>query len=124
MRRISSTTLVRRFAQVGQTVGVAGRQRQDHQVRTAFNGPLGTFQIGHQHAGLQPGQRQRVGQHLGGVGQLGQQAGGHKRAHLDLTLPGSVCGTYPFALSRCGQNGLDALQAIAKAHFTDDGLRG
>jgi hypothetical protein len=39
---------------------------------------------------VRPGRVQRVAHHLGGVGHLRQQRGGHKRADLDLAQAGGM----------------------------------
>ena len=116
--------LVRRLAQVGQAVGMAGRQRQDHQIRFALQRLLGAAQVGHQHRREQARQRLGVGQHLRRVGHLRQQARRHKGADLDLRLARGHRVAQPRALALGGHHGGDALQAVAQAHLADDGVAG
>jgi len=115
-----SDHFVRRLAQVGEAVRMAGRQRHDHQVGLARDGAFGALEVGHQHRGEHPRQRLRIGQQFGGVGQLRQQVRGHERTDLDLALAGRVRVADPFELAFCGQHAGDALQAVAQAHFADD----
>jgi hypothetical protein len=115
--------LVGRLAQVGQAVGVAGRQRHDHQVGLARDGAFGALQVGHEHRGEQPRQRLGEGEQFGRVGQLRQQVRRHEGADLDLALAGRVRVADPFELAGRGQHPRDALQAVAQAHFADDRAR-
>jgi hypothetical protein len=113
--------LIRRLAQVGQAVRVAGRQRQHHAVRAAGDGRFGAAQVGHQHRDVQPRQGFRKGHQLGGVGQLRQQARRHEGADLDLAQACRVGGANPFHLLRGGQRAGDALQAVAQADLANHG---
>jgi hypothetical protein len=115
--------LVGRLAQVGQAVGVAGRQGHDHQVGLARDGAFRALQVGHQHRGEQARQRLGKGQQFGGVGQLRQQVRRHEGADLDLALAGRVRVADPFELAGGGQHTGDALQAVAQPHFANDRAR-
>ena len=53
--------------------------------------------------------------------QLRQQAGGHVRADFQLAQTGGVCGSNPSEFVWGGENGLNALQAVAQADFTQNG---
>jgi hypothetical protein len=111
--------VIRRFAQIGQAVRVAGRQRQQHPVGAAVHGTLGPLQVGHQHRHDQARQGFGKGHQLGGVGQLGQQFGRHKRADFDLADARVVSALNPLQFLCGGQGAGNALQAVAQAHFAD-----
>jgi len=80
---------------------------------------LGTAQVGHQCHHGKPGQRQGVPHHVGNIGHLRQQPGRHKGANFNFTQAGTRKGIQPGHLVRGGHGGLDALQPVARAHFTD-----
>ena len=57
--------LVGRLAQVGEAVGMARRQRHEHQVGAGLDRALRAFEIGHEHRDEEPGERLRVRDELG-----------------------------------------------------------
>jgi hypothetical protein len=122
MRAISSS-LVGRLAQVGQAVRVAGRQRQQHRVGARVDCAFGALQVGHQHRDRQPGQLERAGDDLGGIGQLRHQLGRHERADLDLAQPGTIGAVQPLQLVGGGQRARQDLQAVAQTDLAHDDCR-
>ncbi|MNS56894.1 hypothetical protein D3C72_897670 [compost metagenome] len=115
---------VGRLAQVGQAVRMAGRQRHEHQVRAAGQRILRAAQVRHQHRDEQTRQRARERDQLRGIGQLRQQVRRHERADFQLTQAGRVRAANPRFLAGRGQDGADALQAVAQTDFADHGLAG
>jgi hypothetical protein len=116
--------LVRCLAQVGQAVGVAGRQRQQHPVGFGLHRRLGAAQVGHQHGGGQARQRLGESDQLRGVGQLRQQPGRDKGADLQLAQARLVGLLQPQALDLGGHGAGNRLQAVAQGDVADLDGRG
>lgn len=116
--------LVRRLAQVGQTVRVTGRQRQDHQVGIARQRRFGSAKVRHEDGGEQAWQRLGEGQDVTGVGHLGEQLRGHERTDLDLAHASTNCFANPCALTVGCNDGGKALQAVPQADLADDDIHG
>jgi len=120
--RDSGDDFVRRPAQVGKAMRMAGRQRDDHQVRAGLERALGAFRVRHQHPGEQAGQRLRVGEHLCRVSQLRQPLRRHERADLDLALARRMGIAHPFTLARGRNDRGDALPAVAQTDLANHDL--
>jgi hypothetical protein len=99
---------------------MACRQRQEHQIGVSGDRPLRALQVWHQHRGEQPRKALCIVEHFGRIGELRHQLRRDERADLDLALPGAVGAPQPFTLAFGRDDGGDALQPVAQAHFADD----
>ena len=87
-----------------------------------LKGGLCAAPVGGQGHHGQAGKAQRMPNHLGGIGQLWQQVRRHEGADLDFSQAAGMQGADPEAFMGQGHDGLHALQAISRAHFTDENL--
>ncbi len=110
------------LVQVGLAVSLADRQGQGDLVRAGLDRIFGALEIGHQRGHRQARQGAGIRHNFGGISQLWQQFGRHERAHLDFRHAGLGFGLDPGFLGLGRHDGLDALQAVARADFTDQNV--
>ncbi|CAI8725475.1 hypothetical protein EMIT0P201_10536 [Pseudomonas chlororaphis] len=106
------------LADIGDRMLLAHGNRQGDLVHACIERCLGTSQVGHQRSDVEVRQGQRMSHDKRTVGHLRQQLGGDERAHLDLAQACLRQGRYPLQLELGGHDGLDALQAVTRPHFT------
>ena len=112
------------FAHIGHGVRGAGRYGQGQLLGARSQRGLRAAQVGHQSHDAHAAVAQRVLHHLRGVGHLRQELGGDKGGHFDLSQASRCQRVNPAQLVGRGHGGLDRLQAIARANFADQNLRG
>ena len=103
---------------------VADRHGQRELVHPGGQRGLGAFEIGHQRHHGQAGVGERVLHHLHGVGHLRHEVGGHERAHLNFAQATGHQRVNPAQFVGGGHGGFDRLQAVTRAHFADQNVKG
>jgi hypothetical protein len=111
--------LLARPAYVGERMRCASRYRDRDLVHSGIDGGFSTFHVRHQCHHRPIRQRHRVPHDVGGVGHLRQQLRRNERSDLDLAQTGRVQSVDPGELGCSRHRPRNALQAVARADFTD-----
>ena len=107
------------FAHIGHGMGFAGGDGDGEFLSAGFQGRFSAFSVGHQGHDRHVGVLEGVLNNFGGIGHLRQQMHGHKRSHLNFLQTRGHQGVKPPQFVGGGHGLLDRLQAVARAHFTD-----